>query len=187
MPASITPVLRRTLAMATATAALATGTALGAASTAGAAAPRASASCGDVWIGDHAQYMYQGVSAGWVDQYWDSCNDRVGAYWTWDPTFQAQNQSATVTLYVSTPYGPLLQQVATDTASQGNTGADSEWAHGDTPIDQPDAWRAGAEINHSGCVEWGWLHWYNGTNLDGARGGCNDPYAPNSRGNQPGD
>lgn len=185
MPAPTTPILRRTFTMATATLALAAGAALGAANTASAAAPRASASCGDVWIGDHAQYMYQGVSAGWVDQYWDTCNDRIGVYWTWDPTFQAHNQNATVTLYVGTPYNTRVQDVVSDTASLGNTGGDSSFAHNDTPLNMPDAWRAGAEINQSGCVEWGFLHWYNGSNLDGARGGCNDPYAPNPDGTQP--
>ncbi|KOV61023.1 hypothetical protein [Streptomyces sp. MMG1121] len=185
MSAPITPELRRTLAVATAALALAAGTTVGTANTA-TAAERASADCGDVWIGDHAQYMYQQVSAGWVDQYWDTCNDRVGVYWTWDPTFRANNPRAWVDLYVSSPYGLEWDDVLHTTADAGPTaGGDGIYAHDATDPKSEDAWRAGAEINSSSCVQWGWLHWYGGANWDGARGGCRDVFAPLRDGTQP--
>lgn len=201
---------RRTIAMTTAVLALAGGSAFGAATTATAAdaapatssvtdgtahparhdVPRTSTatpglttSCNPrVWVGDKAPYGWQGwITAGWVQQYWNQCTDHVGVFWWWNQDF-INRVGGTATIKVSSPYGRLLAAGSVNTSSTQWYFEASQWTHG-TP--NPDAWRAGAEVNSSGCTEWATLHWYGGQDWDGDRGGCNNPYAPYPNGTQP--
>ncbi|GAA1993354.1 hypothetical protein [Kitasatospora viridis] len=164
---------RRAIAMAAATLTLAAGTALGVGGTAQAAA----ACTGWERIGTDGTYTYAGTFAGTVQQYWDSCaaagQADLAAEFIWAPGF-----SGSVRLYIGDPWGPTL---STTYDMSGGNGSHSVFFapvnHG--AVSPNDAWRAGAEINDSQCVQWTSLHYYgNGSEWAGPYGGCGDLTAP---------
>lgn len=132
------------------------------------------ASCGLENIGSPGNYGYAGYYAGQVEQMWDSCTGVVWAHWQWAGSFQTGPYAgATVGLAIGSPYQRTdwVNNAATTSSKDVYFGG---WnAGGDVyNIVSPDDWRAGAEINNDGCVQWGTLHWYGGQDWDGPQGGC---------------
>jgi hypothetical protein len=137
----------------------------------------AAASCGLENIGAPGNYGYAGQYAGQVEQMYDTCDGTVWAHFQWAGSFQTgPNAGASLGLAVGSPYDytAWADNIATTATTNVYFGG---YNHGDP---NPDAWRAGAEINNDSCDEWGTLHWYGGADWDGPQGGCfgHDQLAP---------
>jgi hypothetical protein len=134
------------------------------------------ASCGMENIGAPGNYGYAGQYAGQVEQMLDTCpvngvTDTVWAHFQWAGSFQTgQYAGASLGLAVGSPYDYTAWQdnIATTAIKDVYFGG----ANHSDPNPNPDAWRAGAEINNDGCDQWGTLHWYGGADWDGPQGGC---------------
>jgi hypothetical protein len=135
------------------------------------------ASCGLENIGAPGNYGYAGQYAGQVEQMYNTCDGTVWAHFQWAGSFQTgQYAGARLGLAVGSPYRYTVwaDNVATTATKDVYFGG---YRHGDP---NPDAWRAGAEINNDSCDAWGTLHWYGGADWDGPQGGCfgHDQSAP---------
>jgi hypothetical protein len=137
----------------------------------------AAASCGLINIGSAGNYGYAGQYAGQVEQMYNTCDGTVWAHFQWAGAFQTGPYAgASLDLAVGSPYDytAWANNIATTANKDVYFGG---YNHGDP---NPDAWRAGAEINNDSCDAWGTLHWYGGADWDGPQGGCfgHDQAAP---------
>lgn len=169
--------LRRAFTLAAASAVLAGGLA-----TAG-TAHAAPLGCAPFQVGSSEAYNvnypdFQGI-AGTIAQVYDPCGS-IGpagytyAQWTWNPAFQQQYASSTVTLGLGSMglYDGQALWMRTDTAGTSPT---TLYAGKDHASAKPDSWRAGAIIDDSACAAWTSQHYYaNGTETAGHYAGCND-------------
>jgi hypothetical protein len=170
------PMLRRTFTAAAA-AVLAAGVA-----TAG-TAHAAPLECGIRQVGDPENYNvnyggFHGV-AGTIAQVYDACGT-IGpagytyAQWTWKPAFQQQFPTATVLLGLGS-MGLHDGQALWMTTYTAGSSPTTVFAGKDHASANPDSWRAGAELDYSGCAAWTSQHYYaNGTETAGPYAGCND-------------
>ncbi|WP_441248330.1 hypothetical protein [Kitasatospora sp. McL0602] len=145
-------------------------------------APQLAAGCGWIYIGQPGNYGTPDGYAGQVEQMYNSCNGDVYAHWQWDSSFQQRFPYRQLRLAVGSPYynngnafwtGVVYAYQGQDEWFQysDGSGVPHGWAN-------PDAWRAGAELDLSGCVAWGTLHWYGGQDWAGPAGGCGDTIVP---------
>lgn len=150
--------------------------------TAGAHA-KPSGSCDPAQVGDSQSYTYStGENVGTITQFYEPCSadglaDTV-AKWTWNADFASNHPSA----YVYFGFGSVgLDNGVPDFSSYANAGdsaSSGQYAwyyarpHGDA---KPDSWRAGAELDSSGCAAWTSQHYYaTGAETAGPYAGCGD-------------
>ncbi|WP_327064270.1 hypothetical protein OG500_00190 [Kitasatospora sp. NBC_01250] len=150
---------------------------VGTAGTANAAA-LATTSCNAEQVGDSQNYTAYGMTAGNISQIYNGCGD-VLAEWIWNYSFVKAHPNSVVRVAIASagyqggaPVDPLSFSTAYTTATQGYV-VDSILV----PIHNasPDSWRAGAELDYSGCAAWSSQHYYgNGSETAGPYAGCND-------------
>ncbi|WP_395292241.1 hypothetical protein ACF9IK_00470 [Kitasatospora hibisci] len=162
----------RTIAIATAAA---LGMGVGTAGTANAASP-ATASCSGRQVGVSQNYTAYGMTAGNISQIYNGCG-AVVARWIWNYSFvQAHPDSFIRVALASAGYrgGAPVTPLSVERASATTTyKVDSLWM--DIHSADPDSWRAGAELDFSGCAAWSSQHYYgNGSETAGPYAGCND-------------
>jgi len=139
-------------------------------------------------LGTEGVYWYQGQKAGYIWGYY--CGDGMAAaVFAWEPTFSHSHANATVRLAVGSAYSSDRRfygyyDSVVHPVSDGPTLV--FYSEVGIHMASPDAWRAGADINESGCIQWSSLHYYgDGSEWDGPRGGCGMYDAPDRYGNQP--
>ncbi|MER7849935.1 hypothetical protein ABTZ03_39045 [Kitasatospora sp. NPDC096077] len=139
------------------------------------AQPQSSTACGSSGVGESMAYNSNGMVAGWISQFYDSCTLYTYGRWDWNQDFMAAHPNRTVSFGVGSvsvnaarPNFGLAMNSTPGNAVFGVFGEDHRDAGDNT-------WRAGAELDSSGCVAWTSAHNYNnGTESAGPYAGCND-------------
>ncbi|KOV58045.1 hypothetical protein [Streptomyces sp. MMG1121] len=145
---------------------------------------RATAPCGRSQEGKAETYNAYGMVAGTVTQIYDSCSKHVIAEWTWDSRYVkafAARESVVDFGYGSEGLSGGVpdfssESTATDAYNTGQLTWDYASGEGRSIYDaSPTSWRAGADLDNSGCAAWTSQHYYaTGYDTAGPYGGCND-------------
>jgi hypothetical protein len=152
---------------------------LGTAGTAN-AETRATAACSTFQVGDSQNYTAPGnVNVGNISQLYDSCTGDTIAQWIWDYSFVQAHGDSYIQLSLASMGSnkgvtgfPTLQYASQ--AASTNYVLQTAEPHS---YATPDSWRAGAELDGSGCVAWTSQHYYAiGAETAGPYAGCNDDH-----------
>ncbi|MBX7548065.1 hypothetical protein ABZX95_10530 [Streptomyces sp. NPDC004232] len=168
---------KRAVALGAVTVALAGVATIGLGGTAGAAQtqPRAGTACTSFQVGDKMPYGANGMTAGWISQWYSTCNGYTYGRWDWNTNFMLAHPGRQVVFGVESDsidggqphFGGVLN------STPGNP-LFAYWGKPHTDASD-NIWRAGAELDNSGCVAWSSAHNYNnGSEVAGPYAGCND-------------
>ncbi|MFD0345020.1 hypothetical protein ACFQ0M_00890 [Kitasatospora aburaviensis] len=141
------------------------------------AATLAAASCSGRQVGVSQNYTAYGMTAGNISQIYNGCGTVV-AQWIWNYSFvQAHPNSFIRVTLASAGYngGAPVTPLSVERAAIAAHGYKVESLLMDIDKASPASWRAGAELDFSGCAAWSSQHYYgNGSETAGPYAGCND-------------